>query len=118
MKPKSDMIHFGNLPVSYDYTEKGLVVRSLGDRFVAVFATTSMASVRLEQFKRVTEEMKPWFGSDLTPPITLVLEDGSYKSRLVLHGAHFETPGPTENTSEVKATKFKDAIQASLPSDH
>ncbi len=118
MKPKSDMIHFGNLPVSYDYTEKGLVVRSLGDRFVAVFARTPEVKVTLQEFETAKEELKPWFGSQLTPPVIVVLEEGSYKSRLVLHGAHFETPGANQRESENKAEKFKKAIETEPRPDH
>jgi hypothetical protein len=118
MKLEADMIHFGNLPVSYDYTEKGLVVRSLGDRFVAVFATTPEVKVRLKEFEEAEEKLKPWFGSNLTPPVMVVLEEGSYKSKLILHGAHFETPGAPRSSSLSKAQKFKKAIEAPPRPDH
>lgn len=115
MKIKPDFIHFGNLPVSYDITQKGLLIRSLGDRFVAVLAITPDAKVKLAP-RDVYAAYKGWYGDNVTPPVVIEVEDADYKTKLLISGMHFETPGADSNHNIARAEAFKDALAAAASS--
>jgi hypothetical protein len=109
MKIKPEHIHFGNLPVSYDVTEKGLLIRSLGDRFVAVLAITPDTTVTLAP-EKVSAAYKGWYGDNVTPPVIIEVEDAAYHSKLLISGLHFETPGADGPHSLKRAEAFKTAL--------
>lgn len=110
VKPKSGDIHFGNLEVAYYVTAEALVVRSLSDRLVAVFGAWMIQSVKVAA---ETDE-RGWRGNLTTPAVVITLESAGYASKLVIHGAHFETPGMTAEQAKAKAEAFVAAVQAMI----
>ena len=109
MKIKPEHIHFGNLPVSYDVTEKGLLIRSLGDRFVAVLAITPDTKVKLAP-EGISAAYRGWYGDNVTPPLIVEVEDAAYHSKLLISGLHFETPGADGPHSLKRAEAFMTAL--------
>ncbi|MFN9163051.1 MAG: hypothetical protein ACK6DM_10170 [Alphaproteobacteria bacterium] len=116
MKLKPEHIHFGNLPVSYDITEKGLLIRSLGDRFVAVLAITPDTKVKLAP-EDISAAYRGWYGDNVTPPLIVEVEDADYASKLIISGIHFETPGADLARSIKRAEAFKTAL-GEAPAGH
>lgn len=110
MKPKAKQLHFGNLPVSYDITDKGLLIRSLGDRFVAVLAVTPESGVDIPSGDAAKSTYRAWYGDNLTPPVIIKVETAAYGSELVIHGRHFETPGADKEDCMARAEAFKEAL--------
>ncbi len=110
MKIKPTYIHFGHLPVTYDITEKGLLIRSLGDRFVAVLSLPPDATVKLAP-DPVEASYRGWYGDELTPPVVIEVEEGAYKSKLLISGFHFETPKAGNAHSSKRAEAFLDALK-------
>jgi hypothetical protein len=110
MKPKAKQLHFGNLPVSYDITDKGLLIRSLGDRFVAVLAVTPESGVDIPSGDAAKSPYRAWYGDNLTPPVIIKVETAAYGSELVIHGRHFETPGADKEDCMGRAEAFKEAL--------
>ena len=110
MKVKSNYIHFGHLPVTYDITEKGLLIRSLGDRFVAVLSISPEANVELATGE-VDETYRGWYGDALTTPVLIEVEDGGYRSKLIISGFNFETPDAADDHSSRRAQAFRDALR-------
>jgi len=104
LKPKSNHIHFGNLQVGYQVTETDgkLVVRSLGDQFVAVFSRSLLGKAELG----VQAAYDGWRGEHNTPPVVIPISGAGADSRLVIHGAHFEAPGMDETTASEQAKLF------------
>jgi hypothetical protein len=115
-KLKAEHIHFGNLPVSYDITEKGLLIRSLGDRFVAVLAITPDTKVKLAP-EDISAAYRGWYGDNVTPPLIVEVEDADYASKLIISGIHFETPGADLARSIKRAEAFKTAL-GEAPAGH
>jgi hypothetical protein len=110
LKPKAKQLHFGNLPVSYDITDKGLLIRSLGDRFVAVLAVTTETGVDIPSGDAAKSPYRAWYGDNLTPPVIIKVETAAYSSELVIHGRHFETPGADKEDCMARAEAFKEAL--------
>jgi hypothetical protein len=104
LKPKSNHIHFGNLQVGYQVTETDgkLVVRSLGDQFVAVFSRSLLGKAELG----VQAAYDGWRGEHNTPPVVIPISGAGADSSLVIHGAHFEAPGMDETTASEQAKLF------------
>jgi|GEM_PF-3054393 len=108
IKPKTNMITFGHLQVSYHVTDKALVVRSLADRLVAVFSGSMIESAEIGD----EEDYAPWRGNEKTPPAVVTLETvggfetSGYKSKLIIHGMYFETPGLKAADTRKKVEEF------------
>ena len=108
-KIRAKHFHFGHLQVGYQMSSDGkLIVRSLGDEFVAVFSSQMIKGIEIPECKHQFSDdaLGPWFGEQLTSPLVLkILGSGSnedHTSDLIIHGMHFELPGEAKRSGHTE----------------
>jgi hypothetical protein len=114
LSPRAVDIQFGKLKVSYSITRDALVVRSLGDRLVAVYDRSMLRGA----FLATGDAFVAWRGDFNTPALVVEMESDGYASRLVIHGAHFESAGIDGAGALKKAATFRDELLKIIPKPH
>jgi hypothetical protein len=113
LNPKHDHVTFGDLQLSYAVNNHAIVARSLGDRLVAVIGKSLIADAELG--KDSDKDAVTWRGRHLTPAVVVTLDRHGYKSKLYIHGAHFERPGQGAKESKKRAIEFLEAVRCLKP---